>query len=704
MLSFLTNLSIRNKLILMLVFPIAGLAYFAIVGMMERQELAAEMAKVESLSELAVKASALVHETQKERGMTAGYLGSQGEKFRSDLPAQRSKTDERYSALREFVDSMDEDDVEGAAARNLSSALRDLERLSSMRQQVTSLSAGLGEALDYYTGINSALLSVVSDLTKLTDQGQVTRRIGAYVNLLQAKERAGIERAVLANTFAADRFAPGMFNRFSALVAAQDTYTQAFEALATSESKSYFRDAMENDYVREVKRMRRVAFDKAGAGNFDIDAGYWFEQQTGRINLLKGVEDKLAEDLKAVSAELRSAARAEFVLFMGLAAVASGFAVLLAFFMTRAITRPLTMAVAALHDIAEGEGDLTRRLQTSGRDEVAQLAAGFNKFADKIQDLVGQIKEAAESINTSSSEISAGNTNLSQRTEEQASSLEETASSMEEMTSTVKQNADNANQASQLATGAREHAEKGGEVVSNAVSAMDAINASSKKIVDIISVIDEIAFQTNLLALNAAVEAARAGEQGRGFAVVAGEVRNLAQRSAEAAKEIKDLIQDSVGKIQQGSELVNASGQTLDEIVVSVKKVTDIVSEIAAASQEQSSGIEQVNKAVMQMDEMTQQNAALVEEAAAASRSLDEQAEGLAGLVRQFKVDDRGRATPRAAPQARAPEPPAPAQRSMASAGQASTPRSSARAGAPKAKQAEAAAGQTARDDEWSEF
>jgi methyl-accepting chemotaxis protein len=241
-------------------------------------------------------------------------------------------------------------------------------------------------------------------------------------------------------------------------------------------------------------------------------------------------------------------------------------------------------------------------------------------------------------------EISQGNANLSQRTEEQSSSLEETASSMEEMTSTVKQNADNAGQANQLATAARDQAEKGGAVVGSAVKAMGDINDSSKKISDIISVIDEIAFQTNLLALNAAVEAARAGEQGRGFAVVATEVRSLAGRSATAAKEIKELIQDSVRKVEDGSLLVTQSGQTLEQIVLSVKKVSDIVAEIAAASREQSSGIEQVNKAVMQMDEMTQQNAALVEQATAASQSMADQARDLTKMMDRFQVGEAGSA------------------------------------------------------------
>ena len=288
---------------------------------------------------------------------------------------------------------------------------------------------------------------------------------------------------------------------------------------------------------------------------------------------------------------------------------------------------------------AASDGDLTARIPLSGKTgELEALCKGVNAMLDSTADLVKRVKTAAAEVQTGAEEISKGNLNLSQRTEQQASSLEETASSMEEMTSTVKQTADNAGQANQLAMAARQQAEKGGAVVSSAVSAMGGINAASRKIADIIGVIDEIAFQTNLLALNAAVEAARAGEQGRGFAVVATEVRNLAGRSATAAKEIKALIQDSVAKVDEGSKLVDESGRTLDEIVNAVKKVTDIVAEIAAASREQSSGIEQVNKAVMQMDQTTQQNAALVEEASAASQAIVEQAQSLNGMIARYNV------------------------------------------------------------------
>jgi methyl-accepting chemotaxis protein len=297
------------------------------------------------------------------------------------------------------------------------------------------------------------------------------------------------------------------------------------------------------------------------------------------------------------------------------------------------------------------EGDLTQRIPLEGKTgELEALCRGVNSLLDSTTDLVKRVKSATGEVQQGAEEISKGNTNLSQRTEEQASSLEETASSMEEMTSTVKQTADNAGQANQLAMAARQQAEKGGSVVNSAVQAMSGINEASKKIADIIGVIDEIAFQTNLLALNAAVEAARAGEQGRGFAVVATEVRNLAGRSATAAKEIKALIVDSVARVEEGSKLVDESGRTLDEIVNAVKKVTDIVAEIAAASREQSSGIEQVNKAVMQMDTTTQQNAALVEEAAAASQAIVEQAHALNGIVSRFNVGDGPAVFAKAAP------------------------------------------------------
>jgi len=310
---------------------------------------------------------------------------------------------------------------------------------------------------------------------------------------------------------------------------------------------------------------------------------------------------------------------------------------------TRSITHPLRKA--QLLASAVSKGDLTQQIDVQSRDEVGQLLQALRDMNSNLSGIVSGVRSTTDAITTSSQQVAAGNSDLSQRTEQQASSLQETASSMEELASTVRQNAENAKQANQLAVNASGVAVRGGQAVGDVVQTMASISTSSKKIVDIISVIEGIAFQTNILALNAAVEAARAGEQGRGFAVVASEVRNLAQRSAAAAKEIKTLIGDSVKKVDVGAKQVDQAGATMEEIVNAVKRVTDIMAEIAAASNEQSAGIEQVNKAITQMDEVTQQNAALVEEAAAAAESMKEQANSLSEAVSVFKVELADRET-----------------------------------------------------------
>ncbi|HWZ47270.1 MAG TPA: methyl-accepting chemotaxis protein [Herbaspirillum sp.] len=312
--------------------------------------------------------------------------------------------------------------------------------------------------------------------------------------------------------------------------------------------------------------------------------------------------------------------------------------ILIGTWLVRAITRPLNRAVEIAKAVAAG--DLTQDIVAVSRDETGALTSALKEMNDNLKRIVGEVRVGTDTIATASAQIASGNLDLSSRTEEQASSLEQTAAAMEEITSTVKQNADNARQANLLAVTASGIATDGGTAVNQVVATMTSINESSRRIVDIISVIDGIAFQTNILALNAAVEAARAGEQGRGFAVVASEVRSLAQRSAAAAKEIKELIGDSVDKVGAGSKLVEQAGNTMSEIVASVKRVTDVVAEISAAGQEQSAGIDQVNLAITQMDEVTQQNAALVEEAAAAAASLQDQAASLAQLVSVFKLGD----------------------------------------------------------------
>ncbi len=377
---------------------------------------------------------------------------------------------------------------------------------------------------------------------------------------------------------------------------------------------------------------------------------------------------------------------------------------ILALWIARIVSRPLQQAVSLARDVADG--DLTREIEVQSKCETGQLMQALKDMTANLQRLVAQVRAGTDTIATASAEIASGNQDLSSRTEQQASSLEETASSMEQLTSTVKQNADNARQANQLAQSASGIAVKGGDVVGQVVDTMSSINESSRKIVDIISVIDGIAFQTNILALNAAVEAARAGEQGRGFAVVASEVRNLAQRSAAAAKDIKALISDSVEKVENGSRLVNEAGSTMNDIVSSITRVTDIMAEITAASVEQSSGIEQVNTAIVQMDQVTQQNAALVEEAAAAAEAMQDQAAQLSEVVSVFKLLATSTVkVPRPAPRKPAGMTAAPRAVKAAAVRSAVTARPSALpAMKPSAKPPAKPPAKQAPADEWEEF
>ena len=420
------------------------------------------------------------------------------------------------------------------------------------------------------------------------------------------------------------------------------------------------------DRAEELSRQRFAARDDLARASLegdldqmDLHAQRWQGLATSSIQAIDELAKWLnAEADKTLAQAYRSANVVEWVK-IGFGALALLLGVLVAALLSRGITRPLSEALDMANRIAHG--DLTNDIRTRRGDEVGDLLKALNEMRLSLLKVVGEIRHASEGIGVAASEIAQGNQDLSSRTEQSASSLEETASSMEELTATVRQSADSARQANQLASSAAGVAAKGGTVVGQVVHTMNDISQSSQRISDIISVIDGIAFQTNILALNAAVEAARAGEQGRGFAVVAGEVRTLAQRSAQAAKEIKELINASVDRVQDGSKLVEEAGSTMQEIVASVQRVADIIGEISAATGEQSDGIAQVNVAINQLDQMTQQNAALVEESAAAAQSMREQTERLAQAVAVFRTGDQAvmavsapsrRAVPKAAPKA----------------------------------------------------
>ena len=421
-----------------------------------------------------------------------------------------------------------------------------------------------------------------------------------------------------------------------------DAYATLEKILHGAQSKDLYSDVFKARSAYGVTV--REFFDQMSAGNRD-KARDIYQGEMARLQVEYYVKvDKMVDHLvdqmnNDVATAAREASNAKIQMIV-LSSVAALLAMVTGFFITRTITGPIKRAVVLAEAVADG--NLTHRLESDSKDEIGRLLRALQHMTENLHDIVARVLVGTNTIDTASKEVAKGNMDLSSRTEQQAGSLEETASAMEQLTSAVKQNAENAQQANQLARSASSIAIEGGEAVEKVVETMVSIDTFSKKIVEIISVIDGIAFQTNILALNAAVEAARAGENGRGFAVVASEVRSLAQRSAVAAKEIKVLIDDSVNEVEAGSKLVAQAGQTIHEVVTSIKHVTNIVSDISSSSKEQSNGIEQVNQAITQMDQVTQQNAALVEESAAAAQAMQQQASRLSALMDAFKLNAQG--------------------------------------------------------------
>ncbi|MES2013462.1 MAG: nitrate- and nitrite sensing domain-containing protein [Pseudomonadota bacterium] len=955
------NITTRSKLVLLTAIPTLAMLYFAGSVSLEKASVSKEMVKLESMIEIAVEMGETVHALQKERGMSALYLGSKGAKFSNELPAQRIEADKRIDALNKKLEKLDITESKKDISALLDTVKSNLTELKNKRSNITALSITGSESGTYYTQTIKSLLDFATKISTLSSNSEISRRSSAYVNLLQYKERTGIERALLSSVFSAGSLTPETQSKFTTTTSSQKIYADLFLTYAPEDEKAFFLNKISGKSIDEVTRMEKVVseskpLEAVETTSFGVEPEYWFKTATEKINLIKEVEDNVSGNLLSTTVELKNNAQNMLLLYIALAAISTLFAAIIFFLISRDLLRQLggepstaaeiarqiadgnlttsitlnsgdttsimaamqhmqktlkslieeqnTMATdnqagnikasinadkfhgayqtmasninavianqiqimrktidciaefsngnfdaplerfdgqrmivneciellrsnikkvisdmqhmsnehnlgnidividesqfkgayatmaqgvnamvaahiqekdemitmmralgdgdfdvqakqypgqkevinknldrlkaklkgivdsvkwvtsqhtegnidmtlhahlfkggffelaTAVNSIVMGQIELTEKsmavvkefgvgnfdapleqfpgkktfvneaieqvrsnlkalnvdvqmLANAAREgyisvradasihsgDFQKIVEGVNETLEMIVNPISAVKIAAETIDTAAKEIAQGNADLSRRTEDQAASLEKTAASMEELSATVKQNADNAKQANQLAINASNIAAKGGEMVSNVVSTMTSINQSAHKIEDIISVIDGIAFQTNILALNAAVEAARAGEQGRGFAVVAGEVRNLAQRSATAAKEIKELIANSVERTSEGTLLVEAAGKTMSELVISVKHVTDIIGEISAASSEQSAGIAQVNEAIIQMDDVTQQNTALVEEAAAAAESMMEQAGELMNAVSVFKLE-----------------------------------------------------------------
>ncbi len=568
--------------------------------------------------------------------MTAGFLGSQGEAFGDRLSQQRPNMDAAVEAFFQQRDQIDAALLGSTISTQLVAIEQQWQRNQALRDQVDQLRVATPEALAHYTNLNSLLMVLVGELAHLTGEGAITRQLAAYYNLLEAKDLAGIERALLSNVFAADAMPEATLQRLLSLIGEERAFLETFRVLSGAANREALEAALSGPEVERVLERRALAIQQTAG--YGVNPEEWFDWQTVKIGRLKALEDSVSASIVSTADELKRQAQRDLWWYLAIAVVTAVIAIGMAILIVRTMTRPLQRALVS---IAERGDDLTQRLPVPGSDELSRLYQAVNDASAQTEQLIAEMKRNAQSVALASNEIAQGNQDLAQRTEEQSASLVQTASSMEQMTATVRQNADNAHQAQRMTGDVANQAQEATEVAMQARQAMQHIHQANEQVTTIVTAIDNIAFQTNLLALNASVEAARAGEHGRGFAVVADEVRKLASRSAEEANQIRRLIDNNVARINEGETLVSTTSDTLEQIAARVQKMASLMDEISTASHEQSSGVEQISRAMAQLEDVTQQNAALVEQVATASRSLDEQAEEMTTLVSRFHVEER---------------------------------------------------------------
>jgi len=759
----LRNMKIRQQLLLLISLPMCAIIASSAYMATNKLHQADEMKSLQEIATLAVNVSSLVHETQKERGASALYMGSKGSKFGAELNEQRQQTDQLIGQLNAFLLAFDLANYTTGLRDAIGAATSDLQRINSVRSKADNLSLSTGEVIGYYTQINASFLSAIATMAKQSSNAELQQQILAYVEFLFGKERAGIERAVLSNTFARDNFGPGLSARFARLITEQQLFQAGFERLATADHKLFYTQTMDAPAIIETERMRQIALEKASEGGFDIDASDWFQQQTAKINLLKAVEDHLSAALVQKADALHGAAQQMLYVILALALGITLIVTAWAFSTIRRIVRPVVAAAASAEtirtkDIAQlsaaieaiARGDLSTKLQSQtqtlkvhSNDEIGQMMQSLNGMIEQIRttiesfgqtqmtltkmlneihilvesaragdlkkrtdatafkgtysellmginstidallapveeasdvlgkvaagDLCSQVNGAYQGdhtriknalntatgnlantlsqvytgstqVDSAANQVSEGSQSLAQTASEQAASLEQISASLEEVVSMAKRNTTSSTDAQKTGHILLNGTHKGVEDMQSMAQAIERIKASSDQTAKIIQTIDDIAFQTNLLALNAAVEAARAGESGKGFAVVAEEVRNLAMRSAEAARNTTTLIGESVENAAHGVEISQVMLKSLSGIGTEVEKISSMMSEISDASNQQTQSITQISTGVEQLNLVTQQNAATAEESAAAAEELSAQAGEMKGLIDKFNL------------------------------------------------------------------
>jgi len=620
--NFLSNLKISAKLLLLTSIPTLALIIFATIAVLEKMDVKAQINNVETMSNISARVSAMVHEMQKERGMTAGFLGSGGKSFAGSIGGQRRNVDEKIALVQDYLKGIDTSILDPHFMRELNEGLSALGKRNDIRQRISSLNITMAEALGYYTKTNGIFLSSVEEMYEEAVTAEAAAFVLAYANFLQAKERAGIERAVLAAVFAQDKFKGAQFKKLVQLVQDQKVYIGMFEHLAEGEIAAFYKDTMRDSAVAEAEQMRATAIDKSAEGGFGIRSQDWFAKQSAKINLLKKVEDYFsAEVVKFAEGAVSSATFAETAYIVA-SLIVLGLVIFGYILIGNGIRLPLQEMVSVAVKLSDG--DLNIEKKQVHKDETGQALGAMYGMVDKLTGIINGIVESANSMANASEQVNASAQSLSQSSSEQAASVEETAASLEEMNASIEQNSENARATSNIAIEVAKQASEGGKAVEETVVAMRDIAAK-------ITLIEDIAYKTNLLALNAAIEAARAGEHGKGFAVVADEVRKLAERSQASAGEITEMSIKNV-------KIAEEAGEKINDVVPKIQQTADLIQEINAASNEQASNVQQVNKAMDQVDQSAQQSAASSEELASTAEEMSAQTEELKSTVAYFKL------------------------------------------------------------------
>jgi methyl-accepting chemotaxis protein len=672
-------MTIKSKLAFLLLLPLLSVCVLAYQSYSANRQTAAEMRRLQTLTELAVRISALVHETQKERGATAGFLGSKGAEFGDVLPKQRTTTDDRLQALRTFLKTFDASQFDTEFQNRLRTATASLDNLPQIRTQVSKFETEAPPAIGFYTNANTQLLETVSSMRRVSSNAKLTMAISAYVNLLQGKEHVGIERAVLSNTFAQDKFGPGMYRKWVQLVTLQDRFTAEFLASTTPAEMNFYEQTLKGPSIEKVASYRKIAEDKFLTGAFGVNASEWFGMVTTKIDLLKKVEDQLSTNLQKSAADIeqRATSAVFYSACLGLSIV--GLTVISGAVAAWSILVPLRSVAARMRDIAEGEGDLTRRLPAR-RDEIGEISLWFNRFTEKLQNAIRNVStnsttlsDASTSLATSSEQLNQGAKTATERSLAVAAAAEQMSVNMQQITTSsqgvtanihavaaaVEELTTSVSEISRSTARSAEAADQASQLVANSAERIGVLGNAANEIGNVLGLIQDIAEQTNLLALNATIEAARAGEAGKGFAVVASEVKELARQTSAATEDIRQRIAAiqnsstaSIHAITEVRDTIRSVNEVARSISVAVEQQTQATREIAdrmahsaTASHEICTGLaetssasQEISRNISAVNVVARDTLSVAEHTSGQSRHLLRLASGLNEVVAQFRV------------------------------------------------------------------